>query len=663
MQDTAPIAAAPVVTDRAEDLTCVPTEPKMLDFWRECQPIKPPSGPEGPMLTAKAMLMMAACDGEAPRVVAGHSVWSEGPWCRLWEQDYGIHPVFRTNHEQDRIAHDRCNIRPVTGKGQIICARPQAAGRGIQLAPPAGLQAGHSSREEDFRVRGQRPDDAPTACGKVSMPMREDWSQLTYYPDYPDGVPDRYVMRQALADATQWDGVDRKLSQDRSEARLGGGVGQRVHPDRCGRDTTTMPKTWTRAPGAVEDLRSLAVDLPTQLDAVIAQARIERRFEEDPASPVRIVTWDLWKWGFPADATPARRAAGRLLDRWVELARRLLAAAAPETVADFDEHVSVLQAPVDLSSSADGPGAADSAVATARVQAGLAAQLELLEGVLGTDAGEALWLVPDTNALLTNPALEEWEGDLPATIVIVPQVMRELDRHKLHHPKPELQEKARKLIRLFEEYSRRGDTLEEAVPVTGKLTYRDVVIDADMRTTLPWLRPDNADDQILASVLELRWHHPHRSITLVTEDQVLRNKARRARVSTDRAPKPGRAQEGVRPGRGRQRPIVKVKNAWVEQRWPPGRARSMPPLNILVIELVNIGERSAVDATGTAYFHPHSNDTRMTLQTFQMPALEAGGTWHLEHTLSLPPAGIVNAQSASIEGTCHDIEGNECPLG
>jgi hypothetical protein len=45
---------------------------------------------------------------------------------------------------------------------------------------------------------------------------------------------------------------------------------------------------------------------------------------------------------------------------------------------------------------------------------------------------------------LTNPALEEWEGDLPATIVIVPQVMRELDRHKLHHPKPDLQEKARK---------------------------------------------------------------------------------------------------------------------------------------------------------------------------------------------------------------------------
>ena len=420
---------------------------------------------------------------------------------------------------------------------------------------------------------------------------------------------------------------------------------------------------WNRAPGAVEDLRSLGVELGAQLDVVIAQARIERRFENDPDSPVAIITWDNWKWGFPADATPARRAAAELLDRWTGLAHRLLEAAAPETVADFDQHISVLEAPVDLSSSADGPGAADAGGAADRVRASLAAQMHLLDGILGEETMDELWLVPDTNALLMNPALEEWEGDEPATIVIVPQVMRELDRHKLHHPNPDIQDRARKLVRRFEEFSRRGDTLEEAVPLSGRLTYRDEVVDADMRTTLPWLRADNADDRILASVLELRWHHPHRSITLVTEDQLLRGKARRARVETDRAPKPVRAAEGKRPNRGRQRPIVKVKNAWVTQQWPPSRPRSMAPLNILVVELVNLGERSAVDATGTLYYHPHSNDTRMTLQSFQMPALEAGGRWQLEHTLSLPPPGIVNAESASIDGVCHDTDGDEYPLG
>jgi hypothetical protein len=429
------------------------------------------------------------------------------------------------------------------------------------------------------------------------------------------------------------------------------------------RDTTTMSKTWMRAPGAVQDLRSLAGELGAQFDAVIAQARIERRFEDDPDSPVQIITWDVWKWGFPVETTPARRAAAQLLDRWTELAHRLLAAAAPETVAEFDQHISVLEAPVDLSSSGRGPGAPDADQAADRVRDSLAAQVHLLNEILCEEPEEDLWLVPDTNALLANPALEEWQGDDPATIVIVPQVMRELDRHKLHHPNPDIRDRARKLVRRFEEFSRRGDTVEEAVPLAGKLKYRDVVVDADMRTTLPWLRPDNADDQILASVLELRWHHPHRSITLVTEDQVLRNKARRARIPTDRAPKPARAEERPRPASNRRLPIVKVKNAWVEQRWPPNRPRSMEPLNILVVELVNIGERSAVDATGTLYFHPHSNDTRTTLQTFQMPALESGGRWPLEHTLSLPPPGIVNAQSASIDGTCHDTDGNEYPLG
>jgi PIN domain len=424
-----------------------------------------------------------------------------------------------------------------------------------------------------------------------------------------------------------------------------------------------MSKAWMRSPGAVEDLRVLAGELGGQLDAVIAEARIERRFEDDPHSPVQIVGWDNWKWGFPDETTPARRAAATLLDRWTELAHRLLAAAAPETVADFDQHISVLEAPVDLSSAADGPGVADAESAAARVRASLAAQVNLLDAILGEDADDVLWLVPDTSALLTNPALEEWEGQEPATIVIVPQVMRELDRHKLHHPNPDIQDRARKLVRRFEEFSRRGHTLEEAVPLAGKLTYRDEIVDANMTTTLPWLRADNADDQILASVLELGWHHPHRSITLVTEDQLLRGKARRARVATDRAPKQVGDGPRTRPRRGRQRPIIKVKNAWVAQRWPPPRPRSMPPLNILVVELVNVGERSAVDGTGTLYFHPHTNDTRMTLQTFQMPALEARGTWRLDHTLSLPPAGVVNAQSASIDGTCHDTDGNEYPLG
>jgi hypothetical protein len=424
-----------------------------------------------------------------------------------------------------------------------------------------------------------------------------------------------------------------------------------------------MSKVWNRVPGAAAELHGLAVELADQLELVLTQAQVRERFRNDPSSSVVVISADPWEWVFPAESTPSRLAAARLLDRWLGLGRRLLSAAAPETVADFDRQEGVLRSPVDLSSTARGPEAPHSQGAAERVRAALAAQVRLTEMVVGEHqaAGE-LWLVPDTNALLTNPALEEWEGEEPATIVIVPQVMREVDRHKLHHPNPNVQAKATQLVRRFEEYGRRGDTLEEAVPLSGTLRYRDVAVDADVRASLPWLRPDNPDDQILASVLELRWHNPNRPVTLVTEDRNLRNKARHARIPTDRAPKPSREADANRSST-RQRPIVKVKSVRVEQRWPPQRPRSLPPLYVLAIELVNVGERSAIDATGTASFHPSGDAARAPLGAFQMPALEPRGTWMLEYTLGLPPPTVVTATSASIEGICQDTDGNEYPLG
>jgi hypothetical protein len=43
------------------------------------------------------------------------------------------------------------------------------------------------------------------------------------------------------------------------------------------------------------------------------------------------------------------------------------------------------------------------------------------------------------------------------------------------------------------------------VKVAGSLSLREVAVDADMSDTLPWLRVGHADDELFASVLELRW--------------------------------------------------------------------------------------------------------------------------------------------------------------
>jgi hypothetical protein len=47
----------------------------------------------------------------------------------------------------------------------------------------------------------------------------------------------------------------------------------------------------------------------------------------------------------------------------------------------------------------------------------------------------------------------------------------------------------------------------------------------------PWLRERHADDELLASTLELRWHNLNAAVTLLTRDRNLQNRARQARVA------------------------------------------------------------------------------------------------------------------------------------
>ncbi len=85
--------------------------------------------------------------------------------------------------------------------------------------------------------------------------------------------------------------------------------------------------------------------------------------------------------------------------------------------------------------------------------------------------------MPDTSALYANPALEEWDDGSPATLVIVPQVIRELDKHKAHHPAEDVRRKAVSLIKRLENIGQRGDTFR-GVKLAGKLTLREVATDA-----------------------------------------------------------------------------------------------------------------------------------------------------------------------------------------
>jgi hypothetical protein len=89
--------------------------------------------------------------------------------------------------------------------------------------------------------------------------------------------------------------------------------------------------------------------------------------------------------------------------------------------------------------------------------------------------------------------------------------------------------KAEAVIGRLKEYGRRGDTFD-GVRLAGEVWVREVAIDADMSETVRWLRAGHADDELLASALELRWCDLRADLQVVTRDRNMQNKARLARM-------------------------------------------------------------------------------------------------------------------------------------
>jgi len=131
----------------------------------------------------------------------------------------------------------------------------------------------------------------------------------------------------------------------------------------------------------------------------------------------------------------------------------------------------------------------------------------------------------DTNALLQDPALEDWVlGDEPATIVVPQQVVAELDSKKVDGNE-RIARKAESLIRRFREYGRRGDTLS-GVKLSNNRLFRELPLTPDMSAMPESLDPAHPDDRILATAVALSARHISSRVVLVTRDRNLQNKAR-----------------------------------------------------------------------------------------------------------------------------------------
>lgn len=141
----------------------------------------------------------------------------------------------------------------------------------------------------------------------------------------------------------------------------------------------------------------------------------------------------------------------------------------------------------------------------------------------GTDTA---CIFADTNALLFNPAIENWRFVEFAKfkLVLTPSVLAELDDHKINHKNPDVREKSLKLINQMKDYLRRGN-IHEGVPINSVVSLAMIATEPKMEKSLPWFDHTNSDDRCLASIIEIMRSKLGSPMFVVTSDINMINKA------------------------------------------------------------------------------------------------------------------------------------------
>lgn len=155
--------------------------------------------------------------------------------------------------------------------------------------------------------------------------------------------------------------------------------------------------------------------------------------------------------------------------------------------------------------------------------------LQVLESKIGTN----VIIVPDTNSIVANPDPVSYASIAGAdrfTFLLLPTVLSELDELKNLHRNPDFRDKAKAVVTRIKGWRNQG-ALRDGVTVSKTITIRAIAAEPNMKKALSWLDPENKDDRIIASILELHATHPSDKIILVTGDINLSNKAEAAHVT------------------------------------------------------------------------------------------------------------------------------------
>jgi hypothetical protein len=274
--------------------------------------------------------------------------------------------------------------------------------------------------------------------------------------------------------------------------------------------------------------KRLAIELQKIEVAILdlwSKTQIEE-FRNDPNSGIFFMVHPYsWKT-LPIEH---RAAQAKLLGQyrhWYELFYRCHAQHSSEVQGKINEINTIVLAAIELESDWG------TAATFEENRALLSGEIALFRSLLdqhATGANEFV-LVPDTNALLRSADPSRY-GEVVDTMyfrfVIVPTVLAELDGLKRGRAAQPLGEKAEKAIRVIKGLRKQGSVLD-GVTVAKTISVQMIPTEPRMSDLPSWLDPNNQDDRIVGSLLEIQCAQPSAVVVLVTDDMNLQNKAEMA---------------------------------------------------------------------------------------------------------------------------------------
>jgi hypothetical protein len=254
-----------------------------------------------------------------------------------------------------------------------------------------------------------------------------------------------------------------------------------------------------------------------------------------------------------------RRLQSRLLnelDRYVPLVEAFVRVVPADQRRDVDQANETLREIADRSHRT---WYATPEAARRAAEKALATHLETLESLDDPSAGQPIY-VPDANATIRNPSLDEWEFPEVSRFVLVltSSLLSELDDLKMTYRVETVRETAEAVINRIKEYGRRGD-IHEGVTLRGdRSSVRMLATEPDFNTTLRWLDPNVPDDRYIATIVELIRRHPRSPVAIVTADVNLQNKARHAGIPFVEPPAAGRREAPVKAAKPRDVADIRI---------------------------------------------------------------------------------------------------------